>query len=221
MNAAIKIMLVEDHPRYREVIELAIEEQADMQMSGKFGAAEVALRSLQDMTSRVEPDTILLDLNLPSMSGLEALPYFKQAAPLAKVIVLTQSNKESDVLQAIQSGADGYLLKSSSIKEITQAIRLVMSGGATLDANVARFIIAQLQSRPHKTEEPQVELSTREIQILTLLGEGLQKKEIAEQLGIGSSTVATFVKRIYEKLNVTNAPAAITKAYKTGILPGA
>ncbi|MDF7823572.1 response regulator transcription factor [Pontiellaceae bacterium B12227] len=217
MKSKIRIMVVEDHPEYREVIELSLLEEQDMQLVGAFGAAEVALRSLQSMETRKEADLILLDLHLAGMSGLDAIPFFKKSLPDAKIIILTQSDTEANILQAIQSGAEGYLLKSSSFDEITQGIRTVMQGGAILDQGLARFIIETLKTRP-RNEETAIQLTSREKEILTLLGEGLAKKEIADQLGIGVSTVAEFVKRIYIKLNVQNAPAAISKAYKSGIL---
>lgn len=217
MKRKIRIMVVEDHPEYREVIELSLQEEPDMQLVGIFGAAEVALRSLQSMETRKEADLILLDLHLPGMSGLDAIPFFKQSLPDTNIIILTQSDKEADILQAIQLGAEGYLLKSSSFEEITQGIRTVVDGGATLDPSLARFIIETLKTRP-RNEEHAIQLTPRELEILTLLGDGFVKKEIADQLGIGVSTVAEFVKRIYIKLNVQNAPAAISKAYKSGIL---
>ena len=218
MKRKIRIMVVEDHPEYREVIELSLQEEPDMQLVGTFGAAEVALRSLQNMETRKEADLILLDLHLPGMSGLDAIPFFLKSLSDFNIIILTQSDKESDILKAIQLGAEGYLLKSSSFEEITQGIRTVMQGGATLNPGLARFIIATLKMRP-SNEDTKIQLTPREMEILNLLGEGLFKKEIAGQLDIGVSTVAEFVKRIYVKLNVQNAPAAIHRAHRLGLFP--
>ncbi|VGO17691.1 Transcriptional regulatory protein LiaR [Pontiella desulfatans] len=218
MKRAMRIMLVEDNPDYREVIEMAINKTAGMELTGKYGAAEVALNSLQDRDLRIEPDIVLLDLNLPAMSGLEALPFFRRSIPDAKVIILTQSDKEADVVTAIRQGASGYILKSSTIKQIKQGIRDVMDGDAPLDAGVATHIMKALKAKPIK-ERPERELSPRELEILTLLGEGFVKKEIGDKLDITYGTVATHVRNIYEKLNVINAPAAISKAYQSGILP--
>lgn len=218
MKRSMRIMLVEDNPDYREVVEMAIGKESGMELTGKYGAAEVALNSLQDRELRIEPDIVLLDLNLPAMSGLEALPYFNKSIPDAKVIILTQSDKEADVVTAIELGASGYLLKSSTIRQIKQGIRDVMDGDAPLDAGVATHIMKALQTKPSK-DRPERELSPRELEILTLLGEGFVKKEIGDKLDITYGTVATHVRNIYEKLNVINAPAAISKAYKSGILP--
>ncbi len=216
-DTAIQIMLVEDNRDYREVIELAISEEESIQILSQFGTSEIALRSLQDPAT-IKPDVILLDLRLPGMSGLESIPYFHQYSPAAKIIILTQSDRKSDVLQAISLGASGYLLKSARVHEIVDGIRTVHSGGASLDAGVAKFIIQKLQARL-PTEKLKIDLSQRELEILTLLSEGLVKKQISDQLSISYSTVDTHVSHIYEKLHVNNAPSAVSKAYKLGIFP--
>jgi len=216
MKSKIRIMLVEDHPEYREVIEIAIGREPEMELAGKFGAAEIALRTLQNMAEVKGPDVILLDLNLPGMSGLDAIPWFKKYSPDSKIIVLSQSDRETDVLQAIQLGASGYLLKSSTVPQVKEGIRTVLDGGAPLDARIALFILNTLKKKiPENPQE--TSLSEREMEILTLLANGLAKKEIADRLGISTTTVITHVNRIYKKLNAANAPAAISKAYQTGI----
>ena len=120
------------------------------------------------------------------------------------------------MLRAISRGASGYLLKSSTLDQITEGIRSIMAGGASLDTGVARFILETLQTKLPKNEIEQV-LTPRELEILTLLGEGLVKKEIADQLGISYTTVDTHVAHIYEKLEVRNAPSAVNKAHRLGL----
>lgn len=218
MERSIKVMLVEDNPEYRDVINLALEDEVDIELTSQFGTSEIALRSLQDMSTRKVPDLVLLDLRLPGMDGLDSLPYFRSALPDAKIIILTQSDDEADVLRAISRGASGYLLKSSTVAQITEGIRTVMDGGAPLDSGVARFILDTLQTNLPKGEIENV-LTPRELEILTLLGEGLVKKEIADQLDISYTTVDTHVAHIYEKLEVRNAPSAINKAHRLGLFP--
>ena len=215
MNQSITVMLVEDNREYREVIQLALKRDQNIELISEFGTAEIALRSLGGSSARL-PDIILLDLRLPGMSGLDALENFNEAAPDSKVIILTQSDNEADVLRAISLGAAGYLLKSSTASQIKEGIRVVMGGGASLDPGVAKFLMASLQSNFPKSEIEQV-LTDREMEILTLLGEGLVKKQIAEQLGISYPTVDTHVSHIYAKLNVHNAPSAINVAHRLGL----
>lgn len=216
MSHPIRIILVEDHAGYRETITIALEQQDNMQLEKQFGTAEIALRALQDMPTIKQPEIILLDLNLPGMSGLEALPWIRQYAPESEVIVLTQSNNAADVTQAISSGAAGYLLKSATFKEIIEGIETVEAGGATLDPEVARFILNKLRSRP-KAPPPEKTLSEREMEVLELIGQGFAKKEIASQLNISVTTVAYHVQHIYEKLEVPNAPAAVDRAHRLGL----
>lgn len=217
MKETIKVVIVEDSPEYREVVALAIGRESDIELVQTFGTAEVALRYMQGLLPSSMPDVVLLDLNLPGMSGLETIPWIQKYSPEAKVIMLTQSKREADVIQAISIGASGYLLKNSTLAQIMDGVRSVNNGSSLLDGAVARYITSALKTKPAelKLEKP---LSEREMEILVLLGDGLVKKEIAKELGIGFSTVASHIRHIYEKLQVENAPAAISKAYKSGLL---
>ena len=181
MNENVRIMLVEDNVEYREVVRLALEQSQGVELTRQFGTAEIALRTLQNASPSEQPDLVLLDLRLPGISGLDALPRFRQRVPNTKIIILTQSDREQDVLRAIALGASGYLLKSATLDEITESIRTVMGGGAPLDKGVARFILESLQTRLPKDED-QPRLSERELEIIQLLAEGLVKKEIASRL---------------------------------------
>jgi DNA-binding NarL/FixJ family response regulator len=218
MKKQINVMLVEDNPEYREGIEIALEAVPDITLSSQFGTAEIALRNLEHAPVKEIPDLVLLDLNLPGLAGVDALPWFKKYSPKTPIIILTQSNREADVLAAISAGASGYLLKSSTRDQIIDAIRLVMQGGAPIDPQVARYILEKLRGEPQKETEESA-LSEREIEVLTLLGEGLLKKEIANRLSISAHTVDNHIRHIYEKLHVPNAPAAINKAHRLGIFP--
>lgn len=217
MKRKMKIMLVEDSPAYRKVIDSTLKGDPDLTLISQFGTAEIALRSLEDLSTRIVPDLILLDLNLPGMSGIEALPLFRQRIPDTKIIVLTQSNREADVLASILAGTSGYLLKSTTLDHITEAIITVMEGGAMLDDKVARFILDTMKKTIPKVAAKNKILSTRELEVLTLIGEGFIKKEVAEQLGISVKTVNTHVGNIFEKLEVQNAAAAVNRGHRLGL----
>jgi DNA-binding NarL/FixJ family response regulator len=211
----IKIMVVEDNAAYRDVLTLAVNGQDDMVLVGQFGTTEIALRTLEVTPATDQPDILLLDLRLPGMNGLDAIPLIHAAAPATRIIVLSQSDEPQNIVRAISAGVSGYLLKEASLKQITDGIHTVAAGGASLDQNVARFILDSMRKPAPTTTGP---LTDREQEILGLLAEGLLKKEIATQLGIGYSTVDTHVSHIYAKLQVANAPAAVSEAYRRGIL---
>lgn len=213
----ICVMLVEDNKEYQESIRLILDHTPGMELARTYTTAEIALRSLQGV-SPPTPDLILLDLRLPGMSGLDALPYFQKYAPKAPVIILTQSDAEADVLCAIRNGASSYLLKTATAEEIIAAIRIAMDGGAQLDPAVASLILKKLKKHL-PTQQPKPKLSDRELDVLKLLAEGLVKKEIATRLNIQYSTVDYHVGHIYEKLNVRNAPAAVNEGHRCGLFP--
>lgn len=217
MKKHINIIMIEDHPEYREIVEMAISRQENMALTEQFGTTERALEHLQNAPTDTLPDVILLDLSLPGMDGLEALEELAKVAPRVKIIILTQSDREEDILSAIMRGASGYLLKSSTVQQLVEGIRNVMKGGASLDARIAKYVMETLRARlPH--EELEKMLTTRELEILQLMAKGMVKKEIGIKLGIGVTTVVSHVSNIYEKLEACNAPSAIAKGYKLGIL---
>lgn len=216
MNMPTRIMLIEDNDEYREVIQFAIGREDDLELFSQFGTAEMAVSSLDEIRSKLVPDVILLDLRLPGMSGLDAIPYFKERLPKVKIIVLSQSDAAGDVIRSITLGASGYLLKSSTVQQVKDGIRNVIQGGASIDPNVAQHLINSLRGRPTPLVSNKL-LSDREFQVLELLADGLQKREISQQLGISYPTVDAHVRHIYEKLDVKNAPSAVRTAYRMGV----
>ncbi|MGJ8674246.1 response regulator [Rubritalea sp.] len=217
MKTPITIMLVEDNPEYRKVLKVAIDRSQNMELIGTVGTAERAILKLEPSADQLAPDVILLDLSLPGMSGLEAIPKLKENAPNSKIIIITQSDSETDVLHAITLGISGYLFKSSTILQIKEGIEIVMNGGASLDPAAAKFILNTLQKK-NKIELTDIPLTEREHEILGLLSEGFSKKEIGTKLDISFFTVSTHIRHIYQKLNVPNAPAAVATALRKGWL---
>ena len=217
MSEPIRIMLIEDHAGFRKVITLAFSRNPDIELISQFSTAETALRILQYPKEGERPNLILLDVNLPGISGIEALKWIKEYSSETKVIMLTQSDQEEDILQAISMGAEGYLLKSATVNQIKEGIQTVMQGGASLDPKVAKVVLQHVQPQQDQESSGMI-LSSREIDILKLLGEGLVKKEIAQKLGISITTVAFHVRNIYDKLEVQNAPSAVAKGYRSGLI---
>lgn len=218
MKTKIKIILVEDDPEYRYVIKFAFRNDLKLELISQFATAEQALRSFQNPSKKILPDVVLLDVNLPGISGLDALAEFTKLSPELKVIVLTQSEREADILRAIKLGALGYLLKSASIQEIRSGIQNVMEGGSPLDPKMAKYILNSFKDRDSKSQNDS-DLSEREIEVLSYIAQGCARKNICDKLQISIKTVDNHIAHIFEKLNVANAPSAIDKAYKTGIFP--
>ncbi len=219
MDKLIQVMMVEDHAGYRQALELSLSRCENIELRSKYGTAEFALREIQYMAPLDVPDILLLDLNLPGMNGLESISWFRKYAPKLKIIVLSQSNAEEDILKAIRLGAAGYLLKSARFREIADGIQTVIDGGASLDPKIASFIMDRIKAlQPDSKPNPKT-LTDREIEALSLLSEGLSKKEIANRMNITTATVAYHVRNIFDKLDAFNAPAAVAKGFLSGILP--
>lgn len=212
----LHIILIEDNPNYRKVLREALDDSEYVTIGNDFGNCERALKYLASATT-VPPDVVLLDLELPGMGGLDAIAPIQTQCPKTRIIVLTRSEDETKVVQAISRGASGYLLKSSSLEKIEQSIQDVGAGGASLDPLVANYILRAFQTaRPEQTVENG--LSKRQLEVLELLAEGLLKKEIADRLDLSYHTVVMHVRHIYDKLQVQNVSAAVAKAIKRGII---
>ena len=218
MHKKITIMLVEDSPGYRDVIAFGLNDEPDITIESQFNTAEFAIQHFKELAESQRPSLILLDLNLPGLSGLEAISQFKAQAPETEIIILTESDKEEDILVAIAAGAVGYLLKESSLEQITEGIRTVMAGGASLDPGMARYLLNK-QSQLKKRGKAECVLSPRESETLALLAKGYLQKQIADELSISPKTVDYHIGHIYKKLGVQNAPAAIDKAHRIGLFP--
>jgi len=215
MSDKIKIDLIEDNESFLEIISLALEDDYDINQ--KYRNAERSIQAYQSDKANT-PEVILLDLRLPGYSGLEALPIILKELPQVKVIILSQSDDEKDVLQAIQLGASGYLLKSSSIHEVRDSVKTIHEGGVVLDPAVANYLVKEIKKDGSFQEDNEMGLTSREFEILLLLADGLMKKDISTKLHRSYSTIDTHIKNIYKKLNVNNAPAAINKAHKMKLL---
>ena len=158
----------------------------------------------------VHPDVVLMDINLPGMSGIECVARLRKDLPSAHVIMLTVYEDSDRIFQALQAGADGYLVKSSPTEVLLRAIEDVHQGGAPMSSHIARKVVRQFrQAEPSRDEA--ANLAPREREVLNLLASGFVYKEIADQLGIGTETVKTYVKNICKKLHVRNRLEAVAR----------
>lgn len=207
----ISVWLVEDNRHFSEAIELILESEDGITLKDSFRSAEAALEAIKKESP---PQVIILDLGLPGMCGVDAIPVILQHAPQCHVLVLTTDDDRSKVLAAIANGAAGYLLKGDDLDAIVSGIRDVVDGRAAINSRVSRMILDVFRKIPKPP--PEANLTERESEILCLLADGKIKKEVADLLGISYYTVDTHVKRIYKKLQVNNLSGAIARMTQSG-----
>ena len=205
----IRVLVVDDHPVVREGLMAVLEDTKDVQVVGETGSAEEALSSVE----RTRPDVVLLDLELPGLNGVDAIPRFSASTGHPRVIVLTAYDTEERVLASLKAGAAGYVLKGAPASEITQAIQAVAGGGSYLTPRVAARVVAQVNA-PKRSSG----LSARERQVLKLVARGRSNKQIAGELMITERTVKFHMTSILNKLGADNRAQAIAIAAERRLL---
>ena len=208
------VWIVEDHPDLRTTLQEALEVSACGHVEA-FASCEASLKELQTPNTP-RPDVIILDIGLPGMSGLEGLSKYKDLSPATDIVMFTVFDDRQRVFEAICAGASGYLLKSEPLERIVAAVQEVTAGGAPMTPEIARSVLNRFsQLAPSKTDS---DLSDREREVLTLLADGLTKKEIAVRLALSLHTVDNYVRRIYAKLHVNTVGGAVAKALREGLV---
>ena len=202
----IRILIVDDHPVVRAGLASMLGTQAELSLVGSASSGEEALQIIKEH----EPDVVLLDLRMPRLSGVETLHALKDAGRSLRVIILTNYETDEDIYRAVQAGAQGYLLKDTSLREMLEAIRAVHAGKRYIPQHIA----SRLAERMVRTD-----LTAREMEILRLLSKGLTNKEIGHALGISANTVRNHVLKVIEKLEVSDRTEAATTAIQRGLIP--
>jgi DNA-binding NarL/FixJ family response regulator len=205
----IRIAVVDDHPIVRQGLVSALDDEQDFEVVGSAADAGEALA----LVRRYQPDVMLLDLELPDRSGVQAIPDLLAAGRTLKVLVFTAYDTDERVLRAIEAGAKGYLLKGATIVELALAIRAVAAGESALAPRVAAKLVAAMRS-PREGGR----LTVRERQVLNLIAQGLASKQIALSLGISERTVKFHTTSLLRKLNADNRAQAVALAAQRGLL---
>ncbi len=200
----LRVVLVEDQCDTRESWQRLISSFPDFDCVCTCGSAEEALR----MIPQVKPDVVLMDVFLPRMSGIECTSRLKAMLPQTPIVILTASDEDEILFLALESGADGYLLKRTKPMELRAALLDVLSGGAPMTSEIARHVVASFR-RKGSGLDPSISLTTREEEILVLLTKGYANKEIADYLHLSIETVRSHLKNIYTKMHVRSRAEAV------------
>jgi DNA-binding NarL/FixJ family response regulator len=203
---AIAVSIVEDDAHARKILGGWIARASGFRLAGEWGDAESALEPLK----AGKPDVVLMDINLPGMSGVEAVKRLKVGMPDTQFVMLTVYEDADHIYNALAAGASGYLLKQTPRTELLDALQDVYRGGSPMTSNIARKVVQSFRQTPASGAQGG-ELSPREQEVLDLLARGYLYKEIAEHLNISGPTVNTYVRRMYEKLHVRSRAQAVAK----------
>jgi DNA-binding NarL/FixJ family response regulator len=208
----IRVVVVDDHDLFRRGLRELLEEQG-IRVVGEASDGAEAVR----LATHAMPDVLVMDLNMPRLSGVEATRRLATAAPAVRVLVLTISADDDDVLDAIEAGASGYLLKDASISQIAAGVRAAADGEALLSPRIATHILRRIRSGS-EGEIERADLSERELQVLRLMAQGRENAEIAESLVISPRTVKNHISSILAKLHMENRIQAAVYAVRRGIV---
>jgi two-component system NarL family response regulator len=215
---AIRVLIVDDHVLFRRGLAqlLLLEDGIDVVGEGEDG--EEGVRRAEELA----PDVVLMDVRMPRVSGIEATRRLAAALPSARILMLTVSDEEDDLYEAIKAGAAGYLLKESSIEEVAEAVRAVMHGQTLISPSMASKLIQEFNNLSRRAETrrsvPIPRLTEREMDVLRLMARGLSNREIAEHLFISENTVKNHVRNILDKLHLHSRMEAVLYAVKERIL---
>ena len=205
----ITVSIVEDNDQLRGTLARVIGRAEGFRCLSQYPDAESALEGF----SKDPPEVVLMDINLPGMNGVECVRRLKAVTPKMQVVMLTVYEDTENIFKALAAGAAGYLLKRTKSAELLEAIREVHRGGSPMTTHIARKVTQSFQ-RSGPSSQPTENLSEREQEVLDCLSQGFLYKEIAEKLGISYETVHTYIRRIYEKLQVRTRTEAVAKFLK-------
>jgi DNA-binding NarL/FixJ family response regulator len=217
----IRVFVVEDQTKILKNQLKLLEGHPDLAIVGTALSGETALEDV----ARLKPDVLLLDLGLPRMSGIDVTRAVKASMPQVEILIFTIFDEEDKVLEAVQAGASGYLLKGTPAEKMIEAIKEVSAGGTVIQPSLARRLLKHFRvgeatpPAPAPLEEPEgKKLSARETEILQLIAKGVSNNEAASMLSLSKATIRTHLEHIYRKLEVTNRVEAVTEGLRKGLI---
>jgi two-component system NarL family response regulator len=215
---AIRVLICDDHALFRRGLAMVLESEDGIEVVGEASDGDEAVASAEELV----PDVVLMDVRMPKRSGIEATRAIAEVLPTARIVMLTVSDEEDDLYDAIKAGAAGYLLKEISIEEVAGAIRQVVDGQSLITPSMASKLLAEFTNLAKKADARQAvispKLTTRELEVLKLVAQGMSNKEIAAELYISENTVKNHVRNILEKLHLHSRMEAVVYAVREKIL---
>jgi len=216
----IRVLIVDDHALFRRGLEMVLAEEPDIELVGEAsdGAEAVA------KAGEALPDVILMDIRMPKSSGIEACRAMKEVAPSAKIVMLTISDEEEDLFEAIRAGASGYLLKDIPYDEVADVVRAVHGGQSLINPSMAAKLLtefaalAKRDGEERAQEVPAPKLTDREMEVLRLVARGMNNRDIAKELFISENTVKNHVRNILEKLQIHSRMEAVMIAVRENLI---
>jgi DNA-binding NarL/FixJ family response regulator len=216
----IRTLIVDDHALFRRGLEMVLEAEPDIELVGEASDGEEAVRKAGESL----PDVVLMDIRMPRSSGIQACREMKELVPSSKIVMLTISDEEEDLFEAIRAGASGYLLKDIPLDEVAGAVRAVNGGQSLINPSMAGKLLTEFAALARRDEEeapqelPAPRLTDREIQVLRLVARGMNNRDIAKELFISENTVKNHVRNILEKLQIHSRMEAVMVAVREKLI---
>ena len=216
----IRTLIVDDHALFRRGLEIVLVSEPDIEVVGQAGDGTEAVQKAGESV----PDIVLMDVRMPRSSGIQACRAIKDVAPSAKIIILTMSDEEEDLFEAIRAGASGYLLKDIPLDEVAEAVRAVHGGQSLISPSMAGKLLTEFATLAKRDQEqppqqlPAPKLTDREMQVLKLVARGMNNRDIAKELFISDNTVKNHVRNILEKLQIHSRMEAVMVAVREKII---
>ena len=215
---AIRVLIVDDHALFRRGLQMVLEQESDIIVVGEGGDGAEAVAKAQELM----PDVVLMDVRMPKRGGIDATKQIKEILPHVKILMLTISDEEADLYDAIKAGATGYLLKEVSIEEVGAAIRSVQTGQSLISPSMASKLLSEFATMVKRADEkqsaPQPRLTDREMEVLKLVAKGRNNRDIAKELFISENTVKNHIRNILEKLHLHSRMEAVVYAVREKLL---
>jgi DNA-binding NarL/FixJ family response regulator len=218
LGEPVRVLIVDDHALFRRGLQMVLEGEPDIDVVGEASDGQEAIERAESTT----PDVVLMDVRMPKRSGIEATRTIKDTLPSTKILMLTISDEEVDLYEAIKAGASGYLLKEISIEEVADAVRAVHAGQSLISPSMASKLLnefaAMVKRRDERTQVPGPRLTSRELEVLKLVAKGLNNRDIGQELFISENTVKNHVRNILEKLHLHSRMEAVVYAVREKLL---